>query len=64
MNNRCIQERASERIWKRVMREGVSVEEAASEFGLTTQRLERVLMAVGKRRIARDNMPGTQRGRR
>jgi transposase len=53
MNNRRKQERGSERIWTRVMREGASVEEAATEFGLSTQRLERLLIAVGKRRVAR-----------
>ena len=52
MNNRRTQVRASERIWTRVMREGISVEEAASEFGLSTHRLERVLVAVGRRRVA------------
>lgn len=67
MNNRCTQARASERIWTRVMRQGISVEAAATEFGLTAQRLERVLMAVGKRRVAREvyqEQPGTRRSRR
>jgi hypothetical protein len=46
--------RASDRIWTRVMREGASVEEAANEFGLSADRLEQVLIAVGRRRIARE----------
>ena len=54
MNNRCLQTRSSERIWTRVMREGVSVAEAASEFGLSARRLEQVLMAMGRRRVARE----------
>lgn len=54
MNVRCIQVRPSERIWTRVMREGASIEEAASEFGISAQRLERVLIAVGRRRVARE----------
>ncbi|MET0497242.1 MAG: hypothetical protein ABW106_03100 [Steroidobacteraceae bacterium] len=58
MNNRCTQAwasqpRASERIWTRVMREGVSVAEAADEFGLSASRLERLLIAVGRRKVAR-----------
>jgi len=53
MNNRCTQLRASDRIWTRVMREGVSVAEAADEFGLSARRLEQLLIAVGRRRIAR-----------
>jgi hypothetical protein len=61
--NRCMQSRSSDRIWTRVMREGISVEEAASEFGLSMHRLERLLIAVGKRRVARDS-PGTSRSRR
>jgi hypothetical protein len=36
------------------MREGVSVEEAASEFGVSPVRLEQVLIAFGRRRIARE----------
>jgi len=36
------------------MREGASVAEAASEFGLSARRLERVLVAMGRRRVARD----------
>jgi len=36
------------------MREGASVEEAANEFGLSADRLEEVLIAVGRRRIARE----------
>ena len=35
------------------MREGVSVAEAADEFGLSARRLEQLLIAVGRRRIAR-----------
>src|SRR4051812_47419626 len=54
MSNRCTAARASDRIWTRVMREGVSVEEAASEFGVSTVRLEQVLIAFGRRRIARE----------
>jgi hypothetical protein len=49
---------ASDRIWTRVMREGASVEEAANEFGLSADRLEQVLIAVGRRRIARDISQG------
>jgi hypothetical protein len=54
MGHRIMQIRASERIWTRVMREGISVAEAACEFGLSAQRLEKLLIAVGKRRIARE----------
>jgi len=36
------------------MREGVSVEEAANEFGVSPVRLEQVLIAFGRRRIARE----------
>ena len=52
MNNRSTPPRHSDRIWTRVMREGISVEEAATEFGLSMHRLERVLVAVGRRRVA------------
>ncbi len=62
MRNRCVP-KASERIWTRVMREGVSVAEAANEFGLTARRLERVLLAMGKRRVARELGHGTGAGR-
>lgn len=34
------------------MREGISVEEAASEFGLSARRLEQLLIAFGRRRVA------------
>jgi hypothetical protein len=44
------------------MREGASVEEAANEFGLSAHRLERVLIAVGRRRIARDNREESDSG--
>ena len=54
MSSRCTPAHASDRIWTRVMREGASVEEAANEFGLSADRLEEVLIAVGRRRIARE----------
>jgi len=38
------------------MREGVSVEDAATEFGLSPMRLEQELIAFGRRRIERDTL--------
>jgi len=35
------------------MREGISVAEAADEFGLSARRLEQLLVAVGRRKVAR-----------
>jgi hypothetical protein len=40
----------AERLWTRVMREGRSLEEVAREQRMSPVRLERILMALSKRR--------------
>jgi hypothetical protein len=53
------------RIWTRVMREGVSIEVVARELSTSTKRIERVLFAIGKRRVAKETSQlDTQRIRR
>jgi hypothetical protein len=53
------------RIWMRVMREGMSIDLVASEFGMPSRRVERILFAFGKRRVAKEvSKPDTQRVRR
>ena len=42
-----------ERVWVLVMREGRSVEAVAKEFDTTPARLERILRAIGRRRVAK-----------
>ncbi|HEU4654465.1 MAG TPA: hypothetical protein VFS47_10790 [Steroidobacteraceae bacterium] len=42
----------SERVWTRVMREGRSPEQIAAEMDIALTRIERILFAVGKRRVA------------
>jgi len=42
----------AERLWRRVMREGHSVDVVARECGMRPARLERLLIAVSKRRSA------------
>ena len=42
-----------ERVWLLVMREGRSVEAVAKEFDTTPARLERILRAIGRRRVAK-----------
>lgn len=42
-----------ERVWSLVMREGRSVEAVAEEFDTTPARLERILRAIGRRRVAK-----------
>jgi hypothetical protein len=42
----------SERVWMRVMREGRSPQQIATEMDLALTRVERILFAVGKRRVA------------
>lgn len=42
----------SERVWMRVMREGRSPQQAAAEMDIALTRVERILFAVGKRRVA------------
>jgi hypothetical protein len=42
----------SERVWMRVMREGRSPQQIAAEMHIAPSRIERILFAVGKRRVA------------
>jgi hypothetical protein len=42
----------SERVWMRVMREGRSPQQIAAEMDIAPSRIERILFAVGKRRVA------------
>ena len=42
------------RIWTRVMREGMSIDCVSREFGLSRTRVERILFAMGKRRVAKE----------
>jgi hypothetical protein len=42
----------SERVWTRVMREGRSPQQIAAEMDIAVTRIERILFAVGKRRVA------------
>jgi hypothetical protein len=42
----------SERVWMRVMREGRSPQQIAAEMDIEVRRIERILFAVGKRRVA------------
>lgn len=41
----------SAELWMKVMREGRSTEEIARQSGLSVRRLERVLIAVSRRRL-------------
>jgi hypothetical protein len=45
------QARRSAELWRRVMREGRSVDEVAREFSIAPTRLERLLIAFGRRRV-------------
>ena len=40
----------AERLWRRVMREGQPIDAVARECGIRPARLERLLIAIGKRR--------------
>jgi hypothetical protein len=42
----------SERVWTRVMREGRPPEQIAQEMDMAVTRIQRILFAMGKRRIA------------
>jgi DNA-directed RNA polymerase specialized sigma24 family protein len=42
----------SERVWMRVMREGRSPQQIAAEMDIALTRVERILFAVGRRRVA------------
>jgi hypothetical protein len=44
----------SDLVWTKVMREGMSVESVAAELGVDPARLQRLLFAIGKRRIAKN----------
>lgn len=42
----------SEHVWIRVMREGRPPEQIAEEMDMAVARIQRILFAVGKRRVA------------
>lgn len=49
----------SAELWTVVMRQGRSLEEVAREFSMTTGRLERLLIAFGRRRARQlESSPG------
>ena len=50
MSNKKKPSARAEKVWTRVMREGNSVEEVAREQRMSRVRLERILMALSKRR--------------
>jgi hypothetical protein len=50
MSNKKKPAARAERLWRRVMREGRTVEEVAREQRMSPARLERILMALSKRR--------------
>jgi hypothetical protein len=42
----------SERLWTHVMREGRTVEDVAREYALSRARVERLLVALGRRKAS------------
>ena len=51
MLNRAIRPQ-SERLWTHVMREGRAVEDVAREYALSRTRVERLLIALGRRKAS------------
>jgi hypothetical protein len=59
MPNRAMRPR-SEQLWTHVMREGRTVEDVAREYALSRTRVERLLVALGRRKASQlkdDRMP-------
>jgi hypothetical protein len=50
MSNKKKPSARAEKVWTRVMREGLSVDDVAREQQMSRPRLERILMALSKRR--------------